>query len=260
MNRKNLILLTLLSFTNIFSQNFELRATPFLKSNLIYNDKTSEKGLLRLASSVFDLRFKLEMKDKEIKIDFKKVDKIIINPETKRERIFQFKNHNYGKFKIFTELVYSDLLSIYISLNEPMNLFYSNFDRETISEMVNQARTEKDIDNIYYRDRLGFAERLKKTDTLNLPNGKKIKLPSSYGYVNGLSITGAFGINTKFTYYLLKQGDPLLYRVEKNKRYLKKARNMLDDCPCIIRDLEQKKIMVEDLARYIEYYKDVCLD
>ncbi len=98
-----------------FAQDFELRITPFIESKIIYKDSTSEVGLLRLASSVFKLRFKKNENDKERKIDYEKVNKIITNPETENQRTFQYLNHNYNKFKIFTELIYSDVLSIYIS-------------------------------------------------------------------------------------------------------------------------------------------------
>ena len=256
---KKITLLLIILFCNTsFSQNFELRQTPYLESKLVYNDESFENGLLRFASSIFDPRIKSKIKGKERKIDYEKIDRIITNPETKSERIFQYKNYNYSKFKIFTELVYSDKLSIYISLNEPLNLFYSNYDRETFSEYINQVRKERAIDEVNNLQGLDYGTREKKTDTLYLPSGKKVELPASYDYVDNLEST--LGLNQKFNFFLLKEGDSTIYRVEKNKRFLKKAKKMLGDCPRLIEDLELEKIIVEELATFIEYYKNVCLE
>jgi len=251
MRRNIFLFIVFLSLFNCFSKDFELRKTPFIKSNIIYKDGTSEKGLLRIASSVFKPRLQKEKGEKSIKLDYNSIDKIITNPETENERVFQYLHHNYSKFKIFVELIYTDVLSIYISSTDADDLFYSDFDRQSIGEMMNQARFE---------GRSQFSSRLKSSDTLRLPNGKIMTLPIKYSYYNGLSFGVAFGKTPALNYYLLKQGDTQLYRVEKNKRFLKKAKDIFNDCPILINDLEQKKITLKDLPRFIEYYKDICFD
>ena len=254
MNRVNRILISfiiLISFSNCFSQDFELRVTPFIKSKIIYKDSTINIGLIRMAGSVFKPRFKKEEKVKERKIDYELIEKIIIYPETDKERVFQYLNNNYNKFEIFVELIYTDVISIFINLSDPDDLFYSDFNRQSISEALNQTRFENST---------WFKTKLKKSDTLHLPNGEKITLPIRYTYYRGLSYGAAFGTAPKFNYYLLKDGNPKLYRVEKNKRFLKNAEELIKDCPIILKDIKEDKIIVSDIPSFIEYYKEVCLD
>lgn len=249
MIRNIILILTFFICSNSFSQDYELRATPYVKCKIVYKDGTSEKGFLRLASSAFSPQFKKEENEKSIKIDFDVIDKIISNPGTENERIFQYLNHNYSKFKIFVELIYRDALSIYISSTDSDDLFYSDFDRQNMSEMMAQAKFEG-ISN--------FTKRLKISDTLNLPNGKKIMLPLRYSYFYNLNYAEASGKTPILNYYLFKKGNKKLFKVEKNKRFLKNSKDIIDDCPIILADLEDDKINIFDLPRFIEYYKDTC--
>lgn len=249
MKKKLSLLFVVICFSNLHSQDFELRITPFIKSKIVFKDGSSKDGFLRLASSVYKLRFKEKEGDKESKIDYELVEKIITNPNTENERTFQYLNHNYSKFKIFTELIYQDFLSIYISLSDADELFYSGFDRQSIPEMMAQAR---------FDNRTGQFNRLKNSDTLELPNGKKIALPIRYSYYYNLSYGSASGISPTLSYYLLKQGDSILYKSEKNKRFLKKARPIIENCPDIQLDLEEDKLTLRNLPRFIEYYKMTC--
>ncbi len=112
------------STVRMFSQDFELRVTPTIESEIIYKDGTSEKGMLWLAST-FKPRLKSDKKGRDKKVDYKKIDKIITNPRTENKRTFQYLHHNYNKFKIFVELIYTDQISIYIaSKNNGSDLFY----------------------------------------------------------------------------------------------------------------------------------------
>lgn len=231
-----------------FTQDFELRITPFIESKIVYKDSTSDEGLLRLASSAFKLRFKKNKNDKERKIDYEKVKMIVTNPDTENERTFQYLNHNYNKFKIFTELIYSDVLSIYISLTDPDELFYSDFDRQSIPEIMAQIRFQ------------GGTGRLKKSDTLELPNGKKLAIPIRYSYYYNYSYGLASGVSPTLKYYILKDGTSELLRVEKNKRFLKNSQEKFSDCPDLISALKEKRITITDLPSFIEYYKITCLE
>lgn len=249
MKKKLTLLLIILCLSNIHSQDFELRTTPFIKSKILFKDGSSKDGLLRLASSVFKLRFKEKKDDKESKIDYELVEKIITNPNTENERTFQYLNHNYSRFKIFTELISQDFLSIYISLSDADELFYSDFDRQSIPEMMAQAR---------FNNRTAHFNRLKSSDTLELPNGKKIALPIRYTYYYNLSYGSASGVSPTLSYHLLKHGDSVLYKSEKNKRFLKKASPLIENCPDIQLDLEENKITLGNLPMFIEYYKMTC--
>ena len=213
-----LFFLLSINISTAYAQDFELRITPFIESKIIYKDSTSEEGFLRLASSVFNLRMKKTESDKERKIDYEKVQKIVTNPDTENERIFQYLNHNYNKFKIFAELIYSDILSIYISSTDADDLFYSDFDRQSIREIMAQARFEGNN---------GFINRLKKSDTLKLPYGKKLALPIRYSYYYNYSHGLASGVSPALRYYLLKDETPELLRVEKIKDFSKNLRKNL---------------------------------
>ena len=243
------IILILFCYSKCFSQDYELRATPYVNCKIIYKDGTSQQGLLRLAISVFKPQFKKDKNDKSRKIDYELIDRIYSNPNTENERIFQYLNHNYSKFKIFVELIYDDVFQIYISSTDSDDLFYSDFDRQSIGEMMAQSRFETN---------LNFNRRIKTWDTITLPNGKEINLPIRYSYYYGLNYGVAYGNTPKLKYYISKSGNDKIYHVEKNKRFLKKAGDFLFDCPTIKKDLEEENILVSDIAKFIEYYKDVC--
>lgn len=231
-----------------FSQNFEARSTPTIESKIIYKDGTTENGMLWLATSAFKPRVKKEHKNGSRKIDFKKIDKIITNPNSENQRIFQYLNHNYNKFKLFVELIYLDEISIYIgSENNGTDLFYSDFDRETMREKFSRMKF----------DDIGLNT-LKNSDTLELPNGKKMAIPIRYSYYYGSSFEMASGNSPAFQYYILKIDENKLVKVEKNRRFLKKSREYFKSCPRIIEDLEEEKIFLSDLPTFIEYYKTIC--
>lgn len=244
-----LTILILFSYSICFSQDYELRVTPYVNCKIIYKDSTYQKGLLRLASSAFKPQFKNDENDKPMKIDYELIDRIYSNPDTENERIFQYLNHNYSKFKIFVELIYDDVFQIFISSSDSDNLFYSDFDRQSIGEMMAQARFERNLE---------FNERLKTSDTITLPNGKNIILPMRYSYYYGLEYGVVFGNTPTLKYYISKFGNNKIFKVERNKRFLKKAKDFISDCPIIKKQLEEKNILVSDIPKFIEYYKDVC--
>ncbi|GHC66482.1 hypothetical protein [Ulvibacter litoralis] len=250
---RNIILfIAFLSLSDCFSQDLELRATPFIKSKIIYKDSTSEKGFLKFASSIFSPRLKKEEGGKSRKINYKLIDKIITNPETENERVFQYLYHNQSKFRVFVELIYSDVLSIYASLGNNLNLFYSDFNRQSAREIMNRLRIGRES---------GLSEsRVKLVDTLQLPN-KKIKvLPLGYAYFYHIGSLDYSAMKVKPRYYLLKEGTTKLYLAESNERFLIKAAELISDCTLIINELEQQNIDLEDLPRFIEYYKNICLE
>lgn len=242
--------LTLILFTTfeLFAQDYELRISPTVNCEIIYKDGTIEKGMLWLANSAFNPRLKSKNKGKDKKIDYKNIDKIISNPETENKRVFQYLNSNYNKFKIFVELIYTDEICIYIGSKENgTDLFYSGFDRETIREKFLKMKYESSTFN-----------QLKDFDTLQLPNGKKMAVPLRYSYYNDLQFASANGNSPAYQYYLLKKSNPILLKVEGNKRFLKKSKEFFSDCPSLIKKLETKELTLEDLTIFIEYYKEKC--
>jgi len=246
--RNNLLFVVIFLTIKGFSQDFEARSTPTIESKIIYKDGTTENGMLWLASSAFKPRLKLENKSGSKKIDFKKVEKIITDPDSENKRVFQYLNHNYNKFKLLVELIYLDEISIYIgSENNGTDLFYSEFDRETMREKFSRMKF----------DDIGLNT-LKNSDSLELPNGKKMPIPIRYSYYYGSNFSLASGNSPAFQYYILKKGEDKLVLVEKNKRFLKKSKEYFKSCPTIMEDLEQQKILLSDLPTFIEYYKEIC--
>lgn len=162
--KKTLTLLLLLLITKSFSQDYELRATPTIESEITYKNGTSEKGLLWLANSAFNPRLKKDKKGGSKKIDYKTIDKITTNSGTENERIFQYLHHNYNKYKIFVELIYTDKINIYIASKDGgVDLFYSDYDRETMREKFLRMK---------HGNSYGSQN---ETNTIELPNGKKWK-------------------------------------------------------------------------------------
>lgn len=248
MTKKLMILIAFLSFKG-FSQNFELRATPTLESEIIYKDGSTEKGKLWFASSAFNPRKKNESKSGSKKIDYKKIDKIITNPDSENKRVFQYLHHNYNKFKVFVELIYTDEICIYLaSKNNGTDLFYSDFDRETVREKLLRMKFENTT----------IGGKLNSSDTLELPNGRKMAIPTRYSYYYSQGFNSAYGNSASFQYYILKRGDSKLMKVEGNKRFLKKSKEYFTDCPSLIEELERNKITLADLPTFIEYYKIKC--
>jgi len=223
---------------NVFSQDLELRKTPKIEGKIVYTDSTIEIGKVWLANSAFKPRLKIDEDKKSKKVDYKKIDKIIIYPESNKERVFQYLHNNYNKFEIFAELVYKDDINIYVaSKNNGTDLFYSEIDRETINEKFIKTNSEN------------FNPSLNNTpNSLGMPYEEEMVIYSSY--LNSPS----------FQFYIQKNDNPKLMRVEKNKKFLKKSEGFFSDCPNIINDLKEDKIQIKDLPEFIEHYKKVCLE
>ncbi|QAA80611.1 hypothetical protein EI546_02195 [Aequorivita sp. H23M31] len=247
---KNFLLIFILfNYSICVSQDYELRVTPYVNSKIVFKDSTVQSGLLKLANSAFSPHFKQEEGGKPQKLNYELIYKIYSNPNTENERVFQYVNHNYSKFKIFVELIYDDVFQIYINSNDSAQLFYSEFDRQSMGELMAIDRFERNLD---------FNRRLKTSDTITLPNGKEMVLPMRYSYYNGLNYSIAYGKAPTLIYYISRLGLDKIYKVEKNKRFLKKAEEFLSDCAIIKKDLQENKISVSDIPTFIEYYKDVC--
>ncbi len=242
---KNIFLfLLIVSLTKGFPQDSQLRGTPTVKSKIIYKDGSSETGFLWLASSEFHPRLNKDKKGKSKKIDYKKIEIIVTNPDSTNSRTFQYLNHNYNKFKIFVELIYKDDISIYVaSKGNGTDLFYSEFDRETTREKmarINSTTQSPTLNNNYY----------------TLPNGKSISIPARNSNLNDLS--NVYGAS--FQRYILRKNSSVLLKVEINKWFIKKSKDYFKDCPKLIEDLEQKKITVSNLSKFIKYYKNLCIN
>jgi len=245
--KKILFVLFVIPITNLNAQNYQLRKNPLIDGQVILKDSTIITGLIKLNNSAFDVRFKKTAEDKLKKIDYKQIDRIIIDPNSSNERTFQYLKNYDTKWNKFVELTYSDSISIYIGCEDELSLFYSEFDRATLREKMNQMKFENST-----------RRKLSQADTIELPNGKKIRLPIRYNYYYESDFAHASGNIISLDYYLLKENSKLI-PVRTNKNFLKRYIQYFDNCPNFVEAFRQKKIDVSDLPKLIEYYKSICL-
>lgn len=244
---KSVILFLFFMGSNVvFSQDFELRKTPFVPIQIIFKDSTQKIGLLRLASSVYDLRFKKDQESKESKINHNDVDSLIAHSGTDHMRIFQYMHQNQSKFRVFVELVYSDSISIYMSSSDSDDLFYADIDRQTINEAIIQSK---------YEGVLKSPEMRK--DSITLPNGEKMYNPKKIQLINSRYNLYSISSNSHRNYLRIGK-NPMLIAVENKKDFIKNAGTYFSKCPQILEALEQDTISLKDLKGFIEFYKMNC--
>lgn len=75
-----------------------------------------------------------------------------------------------------------------------------------------------------------------------------------------MEINSSYLHSPSFEYYLQKDNNPKLMLVERNKRFIKKSKDLFLDCSNIIDDLKENKIDLENLPKFIEHYKKRCLN
>ncbi|WPY97640.1 hypothetical protein [Christiangramia sp. OXR-203] len=175
---KKLILASfILFFTKTFGQNLQLRNSPKIESEIVFKDGTKEKGLVRMSSSVFDIRFRETPESDERKVDFEKVEKIITHPDSTNARVFQYLDNYKHRYKMFVELVEEDILSVYINSPNELELFYSDFDLRSAEELRRDVRTE----NSFYI-KIGKTQDLylAKEDQILIPVEKRRKFTKKY--------------------------------------------------------------------------------
>lgn len=245
---KQIILIIVLLFTiNSYSQDFELRKSPFVRGKLIFKDGSTKKGFVKLNNSAFDVRFKSSGKDKPEKVNYKDLDKIIANPDSIDVRTFQYLKNYQDKFNKFVELILQDKISIYIESSDRLSLFYSDFDRRTGREWM---------------DDIKFKHLTKRNLELNykviLPNGEEINLPNTYKHYFQSQYVISKKNQIRLSYFIKKENDDKLILVESYKRFLKNSIKHFEDCPVFVDDFRNKKITLGDLPKFIEYYKYLC--
>ena len=175
--KKLILILFILFFTKTFSQNLHLRSSPKIESEIIFKDGSKEKGLVRMSSSVFDIRFRESPEADERKVDFEKVEKIITHPDSINTRVFQYLDNYKHRYKMFVELVEKDKISIYINSPSELELFYSDFDLRSAEELRSDIRT-KNIFSIKIGKGPDFY--LAKDDQILIPVEKRRKFTKKY--------------------------------------------------------------------------------
>ena len=140
--KKLLFTLTFIITLSCFGQ-LELRPNPFLKGTIILKDGTIKDGGIRLNGSAFRIRFKDSVKQKKSeKIDYKTVEKIVINFDSINFREFYYKKTTKNKFYSFVELLQSGNIDFYKDLSKNYSPFYEGIDRRTTREWMNDVRSK----------------------------------------------------------------------------------------------------------------------
>ncbi len=233
-------IIILLTTTSI-SQNLELRTTPNVKSEIFYKNGNKERGFIRMSSSVFKIKFKENLKGKERKVDFKDVERIVVNPDSTNERVFQYLDNYKHKYKVFVELVHLDELNIYFGSSNELSLFYSDYDLSSATEWMDEMRNRQSI---------LFQKGLKLTED-EIPD-----LKDSYRkFYDRKSMLRENDIS--FNYYLAKS-DNILIPVEKYRLFKKKYLQYIGDCPKFIEAYENEEVNLNSLPVFVEYYKETC--
>jgi hypothetical protein len=251
MKKVFLFFIFLISSLFINAQDYELRITPYLKSEIVLKNGDTLKGLVKFNNSAFDVRFKLSEDAKRIKVDYKEIEKLITNPNSENERTFQYLENYKNKFLKFVELVYSDELKIYIELKDRVTHFYSDFDRTSINEALTAAR----FNNQQFKN---FPISSNQFDSINLYNGKQIKLPVRYSYFYESGYSYSISSSMKVYYYVLLVDDPKLIPITSYKDFKKKYLQYFNDCPLFVEKFGEEEIDLRDLPQFIESYKEIC--
>jgi len=248
LSMKRIFLFSVFLFSSLFinAQDFELRITPYLNSEIVLKNGDTLKGLVKFNNSAFDVRFKPSEDAKKIKVDFKEIEKLITNPNSENARIFQYLENYKNKFIKFVELVYSDEVKIYIELKDRVSHFYSDFDRTSINEALTAAR----FNNQQFNSGSLYS--------INLYNGKQIKLPVRYSYFYESGYLYSVSSSMKIYYYVLLEDDPKLIPVTSYKSFKKKYLPYFNDCPLFVEKFSEKELDLRDLPQFIESYKEIC--
>ncbi|MDY7394175.1 hypothetical protein UMM65_02900 [Aureibaculum sp. 2210JD6-5] len=142
-----------------FSQ-IELRRNPYIKSSIVFKNKDSISGFVKLNGSAFDIRFKDSIKQKKSKkIKYKEVEKIMTLVDSLNPREFYYKKTDQTKFFYFIELIHNDFISIYVNSSDRLNLFYydSGMDRRSANEFMSEMRSENNFLNLLSPDQFGLV-------------------------------------------------------------------------------------------------------
>ncbi|PHR69250.1 MAG: hypothetical protein COA67_11005 [Lutibacter sp.] len=221
----------------------ELRPNPFLKGEVILKDGTIRNGGIQLNDSAFRIRFKDSAKQKKsVKIDYKTVEKIIINIDSLNPREFYYKKTTKNKFYSFVELLQTGSVDLYKSSRNNLNLFYEGIDRRTTLEWMSHLRnTSPDIANF------------DNSRTVKL-NGQNVILPTP-----ARRNTQFAYIEIEFPVYLLhKKNTKKLFFLYSNKNLKEFTLENLNNCPKLVEKIQSKEFRKRDIAEIVEYYNENC--
>ena len=239
-----LIIFYLLITTSCFAQ-LELRNNPFLKGNIVLNNGEIINGFIQLNGSAFDVKFKeIENNKKSNKIDYKNIERIIINSNSSNTREFYYKKTDANKFYKFVELIYSNVFEVYIYSEDNQSLFYSDVDRSNVTDWLNYEQQEASKVN-------SEINKLKDLKNGSANSIKPYYKPSSYqNFKNNIS-------KLKNIQFLIsdKNSNKLIF-INSNKKLLEFASANFNDCSKLISRIENKELKKEDIIEIVDFFNN----
>ncbi len=234
--------LFLLITTTCFAQ-LDLRSNPYLNGEIILLNGEIKNGFIMLDGSAFSIKFKENEDQKNSdKIDYKNINKIVINPDLSNRREFYYKKTDADKFNKFVELIYSNNLDVYIYSTDNLSLFYSGLERSNIADWLSYERTE--------------SSRIKaESDRLNdLENGKNTNLFNHSKPINYSKIKETLSKAKNIKYLLYKKDSEKLNFIYSNKNLNEFAIENFKDCPNLILKIENKELVVDDIVEIVDLF------
>lgn len=221
-----IIIIFLLITTSCFAQ-LELRNNPYLKGEIILIDGNVKNGLVKLNGSAFSVEFKEnENQRKPDKIDYKSINKIVINSELSGRREFYYKKTDADKFYKFVELIYSNNLEVYVYSPDNLSLFYSGVDRSNVNDFLVGGVVFNGSNAIWIgRSSVSVIKE-------NLAKAKNIK------------------------YLLSRKDSEKLNFVYSNKKLNEYAVENFSDCPGLISKIENEQLQLENIFEIVDLYNN----
>lgn len=221
-----IIIIFLLITTSCFAQ-LELRNNPYLKGEIILIDGNVKNGFVKLNGSAFSVEFKEnEDQRKPDKIDYKSINKIVINSELSGRREFYYKKTDADKFYKFVELIYSNNLEVYVYSPDNLSLFYSGVDRSNVNDFLVGGVVFNGSNAIWIgRSSVSVIKE-------NLAKAKNIK------------------------YLLSRKDSEKLNFVYSNKKLNEYAVENFSDCPGLISKIENEQLQLENIFEIVDLYNN----
>lgn len=239
-----IIIVFLLITTSCFAQ-LELRNNPYLKGEIILIDGNVKNGLVKLNGSAFSVEFKEnENQRKPDKIDYKSINKIVINSELSGRREFYYKKTDADKFYKFVELVYSNNLEVYVYSPDNLSLFYSGVDRSNVADWFAHERSESSKINAQ-------SNRLN-----NLKNGVNSLNPLYTKPVSYSEVRENLSQAKNIKYLLSRKDSEKLNFVYSNKKLNEYAVENFSDCPGLISKIENEQLQLENIFEIVDLYNN----
>lgn len=247
-----LIFIFSLITTTCFSQ-LELRVNPYLEGEIAFKSGKVKKGYIKLDDSAFRVRFKENKNNKKYKkVKTDSISKIVIHSNSSTDREFCYKKTDQDKFNKFVELIYSNKLDVYIYSSDNLSLFYSDIDRSNVTDWIGYARSEISAFNAKIEQHLKDQK-----DGTNEANSIDQFYQSQKTTYSKIKENLSKVKNVK--YLLQKKDSEKLIFIYSNKKLRNFSILNFNDCPELIRKIENKILQKNDIIEIIDFYSN-CIN